>query len=294
MNMRKITSMTMLVSLLLLIVNSVVLYIVPEGRVAYWADWHLVGLTKTQWGDQHITVGVLFLVASVLHIIYNWNPIVAYMKNKAREIKVFTGSFNVALILTILVAVGTYYEIPPMSTIIEISGAIKDNGADRYGEPPYGHAELSSLKFFAKKEELDVERAIALLQDAGLKVEGEKETLKSVASNNSLTPQEVYEIIKPAKIVKKVEVKPAAPATDGASVQVSAVELPDHPRPGFGRRTLDDVCAEYGLESQKIIDGLKKLGIESTGDMAIKDISKESGKEPLEIFEAIHVIVSAQ
>ena len=47
MNIRKITSMTMLVSFVLLLVNSVILYVVPEGRVAYWADWHMGGLTKT-------------------------------------------------------------------------------------------------------------------------------------------------------------------------------------------------------------------------------------------------------
>lgn len=152
MTMRKITSMTMLVSLLLLLINSIVLYIVPEGRVAYWADWHLAGLSKTEWGDQHVTIGVLFLVASVLHIYFNWAPIIAYMKNKAREIKVFTGSFNVAVLVTLLVAVGTYFQVPPMSTILSISEGFKDNGSEKYGEPPYGHAELSSLKMFSKKK----------------------------------------------------------------------------------------------------------------------------------------------
>ncbi|MFP7753178.1 DUF4405 domain-containing protein [Thermodesulfobacteriota bacterium B35] len=48
MNIRRITSMTMLVSFVLLSVTSIVLYIVPHGRVAYWADWHLWGLSKTQ------------------------------------------------------------------------------------------------------------------------------------------------------------------------------------------------------------------------------------------------------
>lgn len=292
MNMRKITSMTMLVSILLLCVNSVVLYIVPEGRVAYWADWHLIGLTKSQWGDQHITVGVLFLVASILHVFYNWSPIVAYMKNKAKEIKVFTGSFNVALILTILVAVGTYYEVPPMSTILDIGSAIKDGGAEKYGEPPYGHAELSSLKFFAKKEDLDLEKAIALLKEAGLKVEGEKETLKDIAGSNAMTPKEIYEIIKPAKVQVKIEMKAGEEAPGNAGV--SAPQLPDHPKPGFGRRTLEEVCAEYQLDLQFMIDGLAKIGINAKADMTIKDISKESGKEPLEIFEAIHVIVNEQ
>ena len=286
MNIRKITSMTMLVSLVVLFVNSVVLYIVPEGRVAYWADWHMAGLTKTEWGDQHVTVGVLFLVAGVLHMYFNWSVITAYMKNKAREIKVFTGSFNAAVVITLLVAIGTYYEVPPMSTIIHLGGELKEDGARKYGEPPYGHAELSSLKLFAKKEGIDAEKALELIQKAGLKVESSKETLKNIAANNRLTPQQVYEIIKPATIqamaqtAEMVETAAAAP-----------VNFPDHPRPGFGKRSLEEVCGELGLDPQTIVSGLKGMGIDCNGSQSIKDIGEASGKEPMEIFEAIRSLV---
>ena len=284
MNIRKITSMTMLVSFILLLVNSVILYIVPEGRVAYWADWHMGGLTKTQWGDQHVTVGVLFLVASFLHMFFNWPVITAYMKNKAREMKVFTGSFNAALMITLLVAIGTYYEVPPMSTIIHISGEIKDGGAKKYGEPPYGHAELSSLKLFSKKEGLDADKALELMKEAGLKAESTKETLKNIAANNNLTPQQVYEIIKVARIEGEA-------ASSGDSVATAAVSFPDHPKPGFGKRSLEEVCVELGINMDLIVNGLKAMGIDCSGSQSIKDIGEASGKEPMEIFEAIRSLV---
>ena len=284
MNIRKITSMTMLVSFILLLVNSVILYIVPEGRVAYWADWHMGGLTKTQWGDQHVTVGVLFLVASFLHMFFNWPVITAYMKNKAREMKVFTGSFNAALVITLLVAIGTYYEVPPMSTIIHISGEIKDGGAKKYGEPPYGHAELSSLKLFSKKEGLDADKALELMKEAGLKAESTKETLKNIAANNNLTPQQVYEMIKVARIEGEA-------ASAGDSVATAAVSFPDHPKPGFGKRSLEEVCVELGINMDLIVNGLKAMGIDCSGSQSIKDIGEASGKEPMEIFEAIRSLV---
>ena len=115
MKIRKITSLTALVSFLLLILNSVVLYIVPHGRIAYWADWRMWGLTKTDWSNQHVIIGILFLLALFLHIYYNWKPIVAYLKNKARQLKVFTREFNVALIFTIICTVGAYFEVPPFN-----------------------------------------------------------------------------------------------------------------------------------------------------------------------------------
>ena len=285
MSMRKITSMTMFVSLAVLLINSIILYIVPEGRIANWAVWQMAGLTKGQWADQHTTVGILFLVASGLHLFYNWAAIKAYMKNKAKEIKVFTGSFNVAVVLTLLVVVGTYYEVPPLSTIIDISVAIKADAAKTYGEPPYGHAESSSLNFLAKKEQLDVDKAMALLKEAGVKVESPKEILMDIAANNKLTPQKVYEIMKPAK----KEVEPAAGGV--ATVSAPAVSFPDHPQSGFGRKTLGEACGELGVNLQMIIDGLQSLGVVASGEQTIKDIGAAYDKEPMEIFEMMHGLV---
>ncbi len=34
-------------SFLIMTVTGLVLYFVPHGRVAYWVDWKLLGLTKT-------------------------------------------------------------------------------------------------------------------------------------------------------------------------------------------------------------------------------------------------------
>lgn len=77
MKVRKATSLTVLLTFVLLVLTSVILYIVPHGRVAYWADWHLWGLTKTQWESFHINLGLLLLLAILLHIYLNWKVIVS-------------------------------------------------------------------------------------------------------------------------------------------------------------------------------------------------------------------------
>jgi len=282
MTMRKVTSMTMFISLAVLLLNSVVLYVVPEGRVAYWADWRFWGLTKTQWGDQHVTVGVLFLVAGFLHIYYNWKPIVAYMKNKAREIKIFTGAFNVALALTLIFVVGTIYNVPPMSTIINISASFKAAGSEKYGEPPYGHAELSSLKMFTKKESLDLEQSLVLLEKAGLQVSGEKDTLKEIATKNNMTPQQVYDII-----------KPALPKSAAGEISAGITPFPDSPKSGWGKKTLQAVCSEYGLKLEMIIHKLSDKGVSAGPDETIKDIAAANDLDPMGLFEILHTIVTS-
>lgn len=99
---RKITSLTALLAFLVMLLTSVVLYVVPQGRVAYWADWRLWGLTKTDWGNLHIVLGFLFLITLGLHIYDNWKPMISYLKNKLKQIKVFTPEFNIALAITVL------------------------------------------------------------------------------------------------------------------------------------------------------------------------------------------------
>lgn len=80
MTMRKITSLTATLAFILMVTTSIILYVVPQGRVAYWADWRMGGLSKAQWGDIHINVGLLFLLALGLHIYYNWKPLMANLK----------------------------------------------------------------------------------------------------------------------------------------------------------------------------------------------------------------------
>ena len=278
MNMRKITSMTMLLSLIVLTINSIMLYVVPEGRIAYWADWKFWGLTKGDWGAQHTTVGVLFLIAGVLHIFYNWKPILAYMKNKTRQIRVFTGSFNVALVVTAIFVVGTYYNIPPMSTILHISESIKDSAAVTYGEPPYGHAESSTLKMFAKRENLDIGKSMELLEEAGIQVNGKEDILKDVAGANNRSPKQIYDIMKPALNTDQEE---------------NVASFPDAPESGWGKKVLSDACDEFGLDLDQIVTKLGDKGLVAEAEMNIKEIASANDIDPMGVFEAIHEIATA-
>lgn len=276
--MQKITSMTMLVSLVLLILNSIVLYVVPEGRVAYWADWRFWGLTKTEWGDQHVTIGFLFLLAGLLHTYYNWLAVKSYMKNKVKELKIFTLPFNIGLLITVVVTVMTYFHVPPINLILELGAHFKESGAEKYGEPPYGHAELSSLKMFCQKEGIDLEKALALLSQKGLKVTGKAETLLTISQNNNLTPQQVYQVIVP---VKKETVAAAG----------AAPTFPDEPKPGFGRKTLEEACSELQINYAATVKGLQTKGFTIEAGKTIHEIAEANGKEPMEIFEAMRTVV---
>lgn len=273
MNLRKITSLTMLLSFIVLVITSIVLYVLPEGRVAYWSDWRFMGLSKTQWDDLHINLGFLFLAAGLLHLFYNWKPMLAYMKDKTRKVKVFTAAFNVALLLTVACTAGTLMNIPPFSSILEFGNSFKNAAAEKYGEPPYGHAERSSLRMFAKRTGLDLKQMKTQLASANITLTGESETLLDIAGANNMTPKAVYDVIKPAE----PELAPGEKSP-----------FPDAPFPGLGRKVLSDLCNDYSLDTTQVLNAFAARNITATADQTLKEIAEANNSDPHALFEIIH------
>ncbi|MGA9477127.1 MAG: DUF4405 domain-containing protein [Desulfobacterales bacterium] len=279
MRIRKITSLTAALAFILMVLTSIILYIVPQGRVAYWADWRLWGLTKTDWGNIHINLGLLFLIALFLHIYYNWKPLMSYLKDKAKQ-KVLTPEFNVALAITAASIVGTYLLVPPFSWVMALNDHFKDAGAEKYGEPPYGHAELSSLSTFANKMGFDVKESLLLIKMAGLQVESDQQTLADIGRLNHVPPQKIYLAMKPAT---------GSPSMNTGRQQ----KLPDEPPPGTGNLTLADLCNQYDFKTKIVLEGLSRLKIEAREDMEVKKIAEANHISPLDVYEKIKSVASA-
>jgi hypothetical protein len=281
MNIKRITSLTAFLSFFITLLTSTILFIVPEGRVAYWVNWRLFGLSKEQWGAIHLNVGILFLLALMLHIYYNWNPIVLYLKNKSKELKVFTKEFNVALMLVFICFLGTYVGVPPFSTLLKFNDNLKESAAKKYGEPPYGHAELSSLKSFSKKMGIDLNTGIPALKSAGFQVNNDAQTLKDIALNNDVTPQQIY-----LTMIKT--------SNKGSTSAGKAQDMPENPIPGTGNLTLADLCNQYNLNIKHIISLLEESKISLKEDMTLKKIGQTNSMSPSDVYDRIRSIASNQ
>ena len=274
-------------SLIVLVFNSIVLYVVPEGRIANWADWHFWGLNKHDWSAQHTTVGFLFIFAALLHIYYNWKPILSYLKDKARNFKLFTAASNIGLGLTVIFVVGTYLDVPPMSTIVQFSEQIKEGAAKKYGDPPYGQAQSSSLKGFTSRMGLDLNESVELLQAAGIEVTDDKEMIQDIAARSSNTPQQIYDIIKAATV------RSSSGDSDSHGEGGSDSGI-DAPKSGMGKKTITELCEEIGQDCDIIIEGLKKRGMTIDPDQKLKDLAAENNTGPMQIYETMVEIVNEQ
>ena len=193
MKFRKIISLTAMLSFLVLILTGIVLFIQPHGRVSYWVDWRLWGLSKTQWDSTHIHAGILFLLAIFLHIYYNWRSIVSYLKGKAGHLRMFNRQFQIAMLVTALVVCGTIAGTPPFCWVMDLNESIKESAVKTYGKPPYGHAELSSLKTLAFRMGFDLGKSLEGLKIAGIHFEGANQRIVDIAHINGKTPKQVFD-----------------------------------------------------------------------------------------------------
>lgn len=200
----------------------------------------------------------------------NWKAIVAYLKNKARKLQIFTPAFSVSVLITLFVAVGTYFSLPPMQQIIDLSDKLKVVQAEKYGYPPYGHAEISSLTTFCRRMDLDVDAALRDLQGRGLKIASKANSLKDIAKANDTTPQKVYDIIRKAQ-------------ANGNPLAA----LPPTPPEGTGKIKLAQLCRQYDVPLEMVIEKFSIKGIQASGDASIKQIANNAGIHSADLYDLL-------
>ncbi len=274
MTVRKISSLTLAISFLLLILTSLVLYVVPEGRVAYWSDWRWLWLSKTQWGNIHTNSGFLFLAAGLVHLCYNWKPMVNYLKNRAKQVRLFAPGMMIALLINLVVVAGTLLDAPPFRTILDFGHSFKEAAAVKYGEPPYGHAELSPLRLFAKRTGLELGAIQQNLNKAGMRFTGPDQTILAIAQTNGVTPKAVYDVMQPPTVGPQ-----------------ETAGLPEQPVAGTGRKSLADICRQYDLDEQEVLAALSAKGIKADRQQSLKAIAAAHDTDPHSIYALIYEAV---
>lgn len=265
--MKKIISLTLAFSFLVMSVTGLMLYIVPKGKIAYWANWQMFGLTKTQYGDIHITSMILFLVVTTWHIYYNWKPLISYIKDNTKKITIFKKELLIALGLNILFVAGTLGGIQPFQSVLDLNDNIKSYWEREYGSPPYGHAEESSLQSFSKRIGVDAQKALELLKANNINVESSKQTLLDISKQNGIASKVIYDIIKPKQSSKS-----------------------DDKVDFLGRRTLDELAGMNKISLEKSIKFLEKKGVKASADTRMKEAATELEITPYQLYEKLRTL----
>jgi hypothetical protein len=262
MNLKKTTSLTMLLSMVVMTYTGIMLFIAPPGRIANWANWQFFLLNKEQYAALHSTMMILFIIATILHLYYNWKPITSYMKNSVKQLVVFTGDMVIAVTVTVVFIAGSLGEITPFSSFMSFGDSIKQGWEKEYGSAPYSHAELSSLKSFCKKLGYDLNMSEEILINNKISFEITK-SLSQIAKENSVSPQFIYNLLK-----KNFEKK-------GQKTIVLT---------GLGKKQIKDVAQTLGISTEEFITQLKILGIEAKADDKFKTTVENYDLSPMDVM----------
>ena len=282
MHYRGLTSLFSVSGFILMVVTGVVLYIAPQGRIAYWTDWHFWGLNKVQWGNIHVVASFLWVVAGAFHLYFNWNVLTAYIYKKARGGWRLKKELALTLGVTIVVVIFSIYPVPPFSSFLDLGESFKESWivAPEY-EPPFGHAEQLSLAGFSRKMGIDPEAAVGKLKEAGLTIDSPSSSLETLARRNQTAPMALYAVIKP------LEPKPVEAEISKQTVYTPESVEEQFSGMGIGRKPLGDLIQELQLDPEVVKARLTRKNLNIAGDENLKAAGDRYKVSPMDILKAI-------
>ncbi len=258
-------------SFLWITITGIVLYIAPPGRIAHWSEWTFLGFTKEEWQALHTLFSFIGTVAAVYHIIFNWKPLLNYMRRKAKEGMKVRREFVYATIATALVFAGTYYDIPPFGSVMDLGEYVTNSWADETNEPPIPHAELLTLGEFSRTIKMPLNEIVKTLKRNGFAVSDTSVIIADLAKTNNTTPNRIY-------LLLKVDKKLREPSGAGSKYV---------PGSGFGRKKLSEILEENGMKWDEGVKMLSEKGIEVTEDKALKEIAEDNDVTPFDVVRSL-------
>jgi hypothetical protein len=278
---RSFTAFVVTWAFLILTITGIVLYIVPQGRIAYWTHWSLVGLGKEQWGDLHMIFGGVFIFAGVLHLWFNWKPFRKYFADRVKGHFELKQEVITSLLVTIVLAFMAIFSIPPVSYVFDLNDVIKDSWISSPDlEPPFGHAEEASLSGLARRMDLDLHKSLEALEQAGIKVESPGDSIEKIARENQLIPVDVYAVIRVHQLAQ-------APLDLN---NMTAEEVEDrYSGTGIGRKSLQEISAMAGIDKTLATRRLGQAGYLVEEKDNLRAIADRYELSPIDVLKVILV-----
>jgi len=289
---RAFASVLATVSFIAMTFTGIILFVVPPGRVANWTGWTLMALTKHQWVALHVWFSLIFMIASVLHVYFNWKPLVSYFKDKVNKAFVLRGEWAAAVVVSAVVFAFTLAEVAPFSSLLEWNEQIKHSWETPGERAPIPHAELLTFAELAEQApDVDLDTMLANLKAKGIEVDSPNVVLGEVAEGLKMTPMQLYDLALGRTGSGRGrggrgggrggQGGGGAGQFDDPHVGVDANHVPSGR--GFGRLTLKQYCDQMGLDANACVATLKKAGFEAAAGMTMRAIADAAGVHPSEV-----------
>ncbi len=258
-NWRAFISLYIVISFLIAGISGIILFLAPPGRIANWTNLTILGLAKSQWQGLHTVFTFLFILAAAFHIYFNWRPLSAYLRTKAQHTRYIRKELISSGLLGIILFSLTLIDIPPFSSLMQLSDDLSYSWSTPETEPPIPHAELLTIEELAVRTGKPLHQIITSLGQAGIELETKAITLEQIAASRSIAPQVLYK-----KIMTEI-----------------------NSGPGYGRMTLRTLSEQLNIPLEQCLNHLKQNGIETGPDVTLRDLADRLGMNPHDILSII-------
>jgi hypothetical protein len=281
---RAMTSVPIAASFVILILSGVILFVSPPGRIANWTNWTILGLSKHDWIALHIWFSVLFLLVAILHLVFNWRPMLNNFKDRLTRRVGFRWEWLVALAICGGVYAGTRAGVPPFSSLLAFSEQVKESWDKPRERAPIPHAELLTLAELAQKGGVGLALVTNRLQASGIIGHSPDVVVQELARKNGRSAQQIYEMIlaEPAKRGAGHGQGPAHGQGQGRDL------LGGGAGGGMGWKTLKQFCGDEGIELTNALARLQAKGFQATAEQTMREIAVKHGySRPFDLIELL-------
>jgi hypothetical protein len=168
-------------------------------------------------------------------------------------------------ILVILIFVMTINGAIPFKSVMDLGETLKNSWSSESTEPPIPHAEDLSIKEFANNIKISLGEIKNKLAGIGIKIENENITIKELAEQKNISPNEIYKVLKKSG---------------------NGINSESQTR-GYGRKTLEEICAEGKINIDQALKNLRTEGIEAQADEKLKDIAMRNNLLPVDVANIV-------
>lgn len=184
-------SFNLLITFLVMVLSGVVLYLKPEGSVARWLDWQVLGIGKSGWEAVHTVFSFLFLAFALFHILkINLRIMRAYFVNHKPA-----GSQRELMLSVLISAVfmaGTLMYLPPFSLVYQAGNDLSARWKENLQLEDESVGPRQTLEEVATTLDMDARDLGRWLEQKGLAARWAPATLMEVAQKQDTSPYALY------------------------------------------------------------------------------------------------------
>lgn len=185
-------SFLVLLSFFILASSGIVLYFKPEGSIARWTGWTLLGMDKEGWEGIHILFSLLFILSVILHLLYNWRILTGYIFNKVSKGLYLKREIAAALIISSVFLFFAIIRIQPLQSILECRAIVKKGRHIIKAAPPVQDFDKLSLSDAAEVLNISLDDITRIIRLKDYNIEKTDITLHKLAENNNVSPEKLY------------------------------------------------------------------------------------------------------